>query len=83
MRLEPLEGISTEEKDAKPTVALSLVGQSGLPVLIIAGGKGSGGNAAVSGEENKELELMALPRSNEQQREDAQVTVSEEESPTC
>lgn len=77
MRLEPLEGIGMEEEDAKPTVALSLAGKSGLPVLIIAGGKGSGGNnAAASGEErDKELELMALPRSDEQQREDALVTV--------
>lgn len=78
MRLEPLEGIGMEEEDAKPTVALSLAGKSGLPVLIIAGGKGSGGNnnAAASGEErDKELELMALPRSAEQQQEDALVTV--------
>lgn len=76
MRLQPLEGIGTEEEDAKPTVALSLAGTSGLPVLIIAGGKGRGGDAAASGEErDKELELMALPRNQEQQREDAQVKV--------
>lgn len=77
MRLQPLEGIGMEEEDAKPTVALSLAGASGLPVLIIAGGKGSGGDAAVSGEErDKELELMALPRTEEQQREDSHVKVS-------
>ena len=80
MRLQPLEGIGMEEEDAKPTVALSLAGKSGLPVLIIAGEKragGRGGRSAVSGEEvDKELELMALPRSEEQRSEDAQVTVS-------
>lgn len=82
MRLQPLEGIGMEEEDAKPTVALSLAGTSGLPVLIIAGekkgggGAGGGGSAALNGEErDKELELMALPRSDEQKREDAQVTV--------
>lgn len=78
MRLQPLEGIGMEEEDAKPTVALSLAGTSGLPVLIIAGEKksGGGGSAALNGEEMaKELELMALPRSDEQKREDAQVTV--------
>ncbi|CAM9373527.1 unnamed protein product, partial [Ectocarpus fasciculatus] len=74
MRLQPLEGIGMEEEDARPTVALSLAGASGLPVLIIAGGKGSGGDAAASGEErDKELELMALPRTEEQRREDSHV----------
>lgn len=83
MCLQPLEGVGMGEEDAKPTVALSLAGTSGLPVLIIAGekkgggsGGGSGGGAAMNTEEReKELELMALPRSDEQKSEDAQVTV--------
>lgn len=90
MRLQPLEGVGMEEEDAKPTVALSLAGKSGLPVLIIAGekkgGRGGGGGSTVTvaGEEmDKELELMALPRSEEQRREDAQVTVGLEEWKTC
>lgn len=72
MRLQPLEGIGMEEEDAKPTVALSLAGTSGLPVLIIAGEKKGGGGGE---ETEKELELMALPRSDEQKSEDAQVKV--------
>lgn len=76
MRLQPLEGLGVDEEDLRPTVALSLAGRSGLPVLMIAGGRGSGGAASNGGEErDKELELMALPRSDAQQAEDAQVTV--------
>lgn len=76
MRLQPLEGLGVDEEDVRPTVALSLAGPSGLPVLMIAGGRGSGGAAGNGGEEReKELELMALPRSDIQQHEDAQVTV--------
>lgn len=73
MKLQPLEGLGMEEEDARPTVALSLVGRAGLPVLMIAGGKGSGVESR--GEElEKELELMALPRSDAQERDDAQVS---------
>lgn len=65
-----------DEEDSRPTVALSLAGRVGLPVLMIAGGKGSGAAAIGGGEEReKELELMALPRSETQQLEDARVTV--------
>lgn len=77
MRLQPLEGLGVDEEDARPTVSLSLAGTKGLPVLMIAGGRGTRGAASTGCDgRDKELELMALPRSGAQERDDALVTVN-------
>lgn len=75
MKLQPLEGLGVEDEDSRPTVALSLAGRAGLPVLMIADGKGRGAAKAGAEVPEKQLELMALPRSDAQERDDAQVNV--------
>lgn len=75
MKLQPLEGLGVGDEDSRPTVAISLAGRAGLPVLMIAGGHGGRGAARgeTDGEIQKELELMALPRSAAQEQDDPQV----------
>lgn len=75
MKLQPLEGLGVGDEDTRPAVALSLTGRGGLPVLMIAGGHGGRGatRGGTDREAQKELELMALPRSGAQERDDAQV----------
>lgn len=76
--LEPLEGLGFDEDDARPTVALSLAGKAGLPVLMVTRVKVRGDALANDGEEEsqRKLELMVLPRSDAQQFEDSRVPVS-------
>lgn len=74
MKLQPLEGLGLEEEDVRATVALSLCGRSGLPALMIAYGRGNPSVASNGGEDvERQLALMALPRSEAQHLEDAQV----------
>lgn len=79
MHLEPMEGLGFDEDDARPTVALSLAGKAGLPVLMITRMRGRGDAVVNDGDEEsqRKLELMVLPRSDAQQFEDSRVTVSD------
>lgn len=73
MKLQLLEGLGVEDEVSRPTVALSLAGRAGLPVLMIAGGKGRGTARGGAEVPEMELELMALPRSDARERDDVQV----------